>query len=67
MAITLRVDDMGRLDEIVAHDAYVHLERMSPDSFSLIVHTVDRSMSIDLSSVRKQKIRASIYEDEVPE
>lgn len=37
MSVEIRRDDRGRIDEIVAQNASVHLERMDKDCWFLIV------------------------------
>lgn len=41
MAVEIRRDDKGRIDEIVAENATVHLERLDADCWFLVVYGAD--------------------------
>lgn len=64
--ISIRHDLRGDLDEVVGFGCYVHLERMNPSWFCLIVSDTDRSltMSIAASSEALGKVEAAIYSEE---
>lgn len=52
--IEVRYDESERLnlDEIVAFDAYVHLEKMGPESFALIVETRTQRACFTIGSLK---------------
>ncbi len=63
--LIVRYDDDFELDEIVATEAYVHLERMSHDWFCLIVEQGSRRLLVNVGCKnRRQKAIATIYADE---
>jgi hypothetical protein len=43
MVVEIRDDDMGRLDEIIAHGCTVHVERMNKNSWFLGITASDGS------------------------
>ncbi len=55
MGVEVRRNDDGSLDEIVAHNAFVHLERVDKDSWWLLVEANDFEVRVNLSSKRKIK------------
>lgn len=47
--VTVRLDDLG-IDEVIAVNAHVHLERMSDQSYCLIVETQTERVIINVGS-----------------
>jgi hypothetical protein len=67
--IILRNDDDGALDEVVATNAYVHLERMDDHWFCLAVEKAGRRVLVNVGAafggeVRRSEVRAEVYADE---
>lgn len=63
--IEVRNDSNDDLDEIVAANAYVHLERMDGHWFCLIIEQGDRRLLVNVGAKSpRAKVRATIYADE---
>lgn len=65
MSIIVRNDEENELDEVVAFNAYVHLERMDAHWFCLIIEQDGRRLMLNVGSVKRGKVKASIYADEI--
>jgi hypothetical protein len=64
--IEVRNDDRNLLDELVAVDAHVHLERMADHKWCLIVDDGDRRVMVSIGSPDRYRrvVNARIYANE---
>jgi len=63
--LELRYDDANCLDEVVAHGAYVHLERMAEHWFCLIVDDGKRVVRVNIGTLQRyrRRVKATVYDD----
>lgn len=58
--LEVRFDDDRRVDEVVATDAFVHLERLSMSNFCLVIYAAGKRGQFSINSVRQ--VRTDIVE-----